>query len=80
MSISTGHGRAPYVDTASRVRAALKFSPTPRRRRPGHAGQPHAPTKNAWQHDAFDAADAAEARGVALERLNPGSRFAVAEL
>ncbi|ABF86710.1 hypothetical protein MXAN_6133 [Myxococcus xanthus DK 1622] len=38
-----------------------------------------APTKNAWPHDAFEDADAAEARGVELERLNPGSRFAVAE-
>ncbi len=30
VSISTGHGRALYVGTASRGRAALKFSPTSR--------------------------------------------------
>jgi len=39
-----------------------------------------APTRNAWQHDAFEDADAAEARLVELERLNPGSRFAVVQL
>ncbi|ATB45919.1 hypothetical protein MYMAC_001507 [Corallococcus macrosporus DSM 14697] len=39
-----------------------------------------APTKAAWQNDAFEDADAAEARRAELERLNPGSRFAVVPL
>lgn len=34
----------------------------------------------AWQLNAFEEADAAETRRVELERLNPGSRFAVVPL
>ncbi|RJS13011.1 hypothetical protein DRW03_36290 [Corallococcus sp. H22C18031201] len=39
-----------------------------------------APTQAAWKSDAFEDADAAEARRVELERFNPGSRFAVVPL
>lgn len=39
-----------------------------------------APTQTAWQLNAFEEADAAEARRAELERLNPGSRFAVVPL
>ncbi|GEL75623.1 hypothetical protein [Myxococcus virescens] len=39
-----------------------------------------APTKTDWQLNAFEEADAAEARRVELERLNPGSRFAFVPL
>ncbi|WP_342379403.1 hypothetical protein [Myxococcus stipitatus] len=39
-----------------------------------------APTKLSWQLDAFATAEEAEARRAELERLNPGSRFAVVAL
>ena len=38
------------------------------------------PTKAAWKCDAFEEADAAEARRAELEQLNPGSRFVVVPL
>ncbi|GEL75619.1 hypothetical protein [Myxococcus virescens] len=39
-----------------------------------------APTQAAWQLNTFEEAEAAEARRAELERLNPGSRFAVVPL
>lgn len=39
-----------------------------------------APTKAAWQLDAFATAEEAEVRRAQLEEMNPGHRFAVVEL
>jgi hypothetical protein len=39
-----------------------------------------APTKLSWQLDAFATAEEAEARRAQLEKMNPGSRFAVVAL
>lgn len=39
-----------------------------------------APTRNAWEYDAFATAEDAERRRAQLEAMNPGSRYAVVAL